>query len=653
MRMLFALTTALLMACTGGGEPATPGDAGKAPTTSVGAEIPEANAGAYDLNIPTVKYSLDPDAGDKSVPAELGGPGFTGEGWETNLEFPAIGMPGAPKGGELREYIADWPATLRQTGKDWNTDFNYRANAFCYQGLIQVHPTTLEYIPSLASHWQISEDKQTYRYRINPRARWSDGSEVTADDVVASWKLRVDPGILDPSANVYYGRLNEPVAVSKYIVEVTVKEESWRNFLAFGGMSIFPAAEIGISGEQYLDDYQFKYTASSGPYIVKNEDIVTGQTIAMTRRADWWDADNPAWDGVFNIDRYEFTVVKNPDLAYEKIKKGELDYFVVPKAQWWAEEIPDVEGVKRGLLVPRKFYNDAPIGTSGIAINMERPPLDDLNIRKALQLLHDRKTMIEKLYFNEYKPLTSYWQGGTYMNPNNKLIEYDEFGAVELLEKSGWTEINEEGYRVKDGKVLGFSLVYRSALSERSLTIFQEACKRAGIKIELQQLTPASAWKNLREKEYELMSTAWGAIIFPNPESSWHSKYADQKDTNNVTAFADPEVDKLIEEYDKEYDVNRRIELMREIDGLVYNQFPYVLEWYLPAQRVLYRNKYGMPEWGVPRTVDSSQMHMIWWVDPDLEKQLDAARADKTLTMEADTSNNTFWVAWNEAQQGG
>jgi microcin C transport system substrate-binding protein len=326
---------------------------------------------------------------------------------------------------------------------------------------------------------------------------------------------------------------------------------------------------------------------------------------------------------------------------------------VVPKAQWWAEEIPDVEGVKRGLLVPRKFYNDAPIGTSGIAINMERPPLDDLNIRKALQLLHDRKTMIEKLYFNEYKPLTSYWQGGTYMNPNNKLIEYDEFGAVELLEKSGWTEINEEGYRVKDGKVLGFSLVYRSALSERSLTIFQEACKRAGIKIELQQLTPASAWKNLREKEYELMSTAWGAIIFPNPESSWHSKYADQKDTNNVTAFADPEVDKLIEEYDKEYDVNRRIELMREIDGLVYNQFPYVLEWYLPAQRVLYRNKYGMPEWGVPRTVDSSQMHMIWWVDPDLEKQLDAARADKTLTMEADTSNNTFWVAWNEAQQGG
>jgi microcin C transport system substrate-binding protein len=149
------------------------------------------------------------------------------------------------------------------------------------------------------------------------------------------------------------------------------------------------------------------------------------------------------------------------------------------------------------------------------------------------------------------------------------------------------------------------------------------------------------------------MSTAWGAIIFPNPESSWHSKYADQKDTNNVTAFADPEVDKLIEEYDKEYDVNRRIELMREIDGLVYNQFPYVLEWYLPAQRVLYRNKYGMPEWGVPRTVDSSQMHMIWWVDPDLEKQLDAARADKTLTMEADTSNNTFWVAWNEAQQGG
>ena len=59
--------------------------------------------------------------------------------------------------------------------------------SLAYESLLGVHPTTLEYIPALATHWQISPDKLTYRFRINPNARFSDGTPVTADDVVATW----------------------------------------------------------------------------------------------------------------------------------------------------------------------------------------------------------------------------------------------------------------------------------------------------------------------------------------------------------------------------------------------------------------------------------------------------------------------------------
>src|SRR5690606_27552263 len=138
-----------------------------------------------------------------------------------------------------------------------------------YEGLLTVHPTTLEYVPRLATHWQISEDKSTYRFRINPEAEWSDGDPVTAQDVVESWRLRVNPELMFPSSVMLYGRLEEPRAVSKYIVEVKAKEESWRNFLAFATMSIFPADEIALPGAEYLDKYQFAYTSSSGPYVVK------------------------------------------------------------------------------------------------------------------------------------------------------------------------------------------------------------------------------------------------------------------------------------------------------------------------------------------------------------------------------------------------
>src|SRR5262245_17704770 len=115
--------------------------------------------------------------------------------------------------------------------------------------------------------------------------------------------------------------------------------------------------------------------------------------------------DNPALDGWFNFDRIRFDVVKDAPLAFEKVKNGELDYFVVVKAQGWAEGLPPLDGVERGLLVPHKFFNEVPIGFAGIAMNLQRPPLDDAQVRRALQMLFDRQTMIEKLLYNEYEPL--------------------------------------------------------------------------------------------------------------------------------------------------------------------------------------------------------------------------------------------------------
>ena len=102
---------------------------------------------------------------------ELGGPGFTGEGWETKLSFPAIGSDQAVKGGRLVRDMPDWPATLRQRGKDWNSGPNYAINNLAMPALLRTHPHTLEYIPTLATHWWIAPDKMTYRFRINPAAR--------------------------------------------------------------------------------------------------------------------------------------------------------------------------------------------------------------------------------------------------------------------------------------------------------------------------------------------------------------------------------------------------------------------------------------------------------------------------------------------------
>lgn len=635
------------------GQPDTMEDAIETAETNTDMAEPEPALNPADYTIPMVKYSWDPMAGDASVSAEDGGPGFTGEGWDTLMEFPAIGSAEAIKGGTITMYIPEWPVTLRLEGENWNTSFNYRANDLCMEGLVQSHPVTLETIPGLATHWWISEDKMTYRFRLNPKARWSDGKEVTADDVVATYKLKMDPGINMPSNILVFGKMNEPKALSKYIVEVTCKQLSWRNFLYFGGMGIMPAHQISIPGGEYLDLYQNKYPATTGPYAHDASTMEMNKSIDLVRRSDWWDKDNPAWMGLWNFDRYHFVVVQDLNLALEKAKAGELDYYPVNKSQWWAEElIPSkVDAIKRGLIQKRKFYNHNPVGTSGLALNTTRAPLDDLRVRKALGYLRDRTTMIDKLFFNEYDPLVSYYQNGDGQNPNNVMVDYDPFRAVELLEEAGWTETGSDGIRVKDGKRLSFKMMYRSALSEPSLTVYKEDCFQAGIEIKLELVDNALHWKNVRDRQYDIASMAWGALIFPNPETSYSSKLAaPAAQNNNITSFADPRVDELLDEYDVEFDVMRRNEIIREIDGIVYNAHPYVLDWFNPAQRVFYWNKFGMPKWGVMRFKDQEDMMYTWWVDPIKAAQLEKAKKDSSMTLETTPIENRFWQRWMQFQ---
>lgn len=642
LRILFSATLLIVLLLLAG---CTSSDSG----SSANNEIVEVT---YNLEIPNVSYQLNRDAGDPSVSAEDGGPGFTGEGWETNLEFPAIGSSEAVKGGSLSTDILDWPATLRMGGQNWNTSLNYLVRDLCFPALIQQHPVTLQFIPGIASHWKISDDKMTYQFRINPKAKWSDGTPVTAEDYVASYNLWLDPTILFPSNQVVYGKF-APRALSRYILEIQCSEENWRNLLYSGGMVILPAKEIeGLTGTEYLDRYQFAYTSFCGPYQVSADDIEMNRSVTLTRNPDWWDADNPAWTGLYNIDEIRNEVVKEAALVYEKAKRGELDYYVIPRAKWFASDLPKEDVCIRGLLVRHKIFNDSPIGTSGIAMNRQRFPLGDVRMRKAISHLFDRDTMIEKLFFDEYEKLNSYWQGGTYGNPNNVRVEYDELAADELLNEMGYTERNNVGFRTKDGKTLELDLMYRSKQSEIYLTIIQESFERLGIKLNLKLLTPSTFWKNLQEKEYELAMMNWSALVIPNPETSWKSTLAQEKNNNNVTAFESERVDELLIAYDREYDIQKRRQIIREIDGIIYNEHPYALGWYKPAQRVVFANKFSWPEWGTSRTYrDTQQLIYVWWVDPEKEKALEQARKDSAMKLEIPPLENRFWPQWNAAQE--
>ena len=599
------------------------------------------------------KYDTPPGA-DPNVPAELGGEDFTGEGWETKTEFNTIGNPDAVKGGSIILSIPDFPGTLRMEGKDANSYVNYLLKyQIAYEGLLGLDPITEEFIPELATHWKISDDKREFTFRINPDARWADGKPVVAEDVIATWKLHVDPGILSPYTNILYGSYEEPVAVSKYIVTVKTKQLNWRQFLYFGAsLRIMPAHLIGnLTGAEYLEKYQFEFIPGSGPYIIDVNEIKKGQSLIVRRRSDYWAEDAEQNIGKFNFDYIKFEVVNDRRIEFEKFKKGELDLIDltgISKIDNW-RELEDYEKYKQGLILRREVYNQYPSGLRGICLNMRKPPFDDIRIRKAFAHLFNRTKIIEKLYYDVPAVLDSYWANSVYENPNNPKVRYDYDEAQRLLSEAGWTEKNADGYLVKGGKIFELDLPFGHPTLERFLTIFQEDLKKAGIKLNLRQVDGTTSFKIGNERNFTVIYTGWGGLVFPNPESSFGPGTADQPNSTNWSGVKDARIDTLCYKYNISFDRDERIRIIQEIDLILCQLQPYALAWYYPSQRIGFANKFGYPTGILSRTEDvTDAIPTYWFNDPEKTVEYEKALKDKNIVLEQGEMVDKYWITYSK-----
>lgn len=565
--------------------------------------------------------------------------------WMVNTDFPLIGDSHAAKGGTVRYAIPSYPATFRIHGPSANTTFNSLMGGLVYQTLVRIHPNTLEMIPGLAEAWEIQEDNKTFLFRLNPEARWEDGHPVTPEDVVFSWELVTDPATKDPySADLFSRMFEKPTIVDEQTVKFIAKTLHWRNFLFCGvNLPILPARTF--RGKEYLQAFNWKLPNGSGPY--KLLKFRKGNDIVFQRRDDFWAKDARGYQGLYNFDQITFEVVRDENLMFEKFKKGEFDFHLVTVARKWVAEM-DFDKIQKGWIQKRKIYQFEPNGVYGLAINMRHPPLNDVRVRKALAYLYNRPVFMEKLFFNEYLDMNSYFPGSPYENPNNEKISYDPEKAAQLLAEAGWTARNAHGVLVRENLPFTLTLLYFSKPSERHLTIFQEDLKKAGIELNLKLLDASAMFKLIDERNFDLANMAWNALIFPNPESEYHSKYADMDQTNNITGVKVPRIDEILDAYPLMFNLNDRIQALQELDGLVYNEHPYILNWYGPYSRILYWNRFGMPEGYVTKFGNHEDILMLWWYDQTQGMVLKEA-VNKENDLPVGTTDVLYWLNHSKA----
>ena len=549
---------------------------------------------------------------------------FPDSTWEDRVD--PIASPDAKTGGEISTFGGQYPKSL-----NYYLDTNVLSSeifGIMFESLLGINPVTLEYEPAIARRWSISDDMTTYTFFIDKNARWSDGTPITANDVDWTYQAIMNPENMTGPHKISMERFHPPEVIDTHTIRFTAKDVHWKNLLSLGSFSILPEHAYG---DLDFNRIVFEFPIVSGPY--KTSRIEEGRFIRFERRADWWQKDRLRHQNKYNFDRIIFRFFAERENAFEAFKNGRIDLFPVYTSRIWINETTG-NSFFQNHIVKQRIYNNQPIGFQGFALNMRRPPFDDVRVRKAMALLLDREKMNQTLMYNQYFLHRSYFEDlYTPENPcPNPLVEKDHGKARKLLAEAGWKVNPATGFLEKNGRRFSFKFLTREASSGKFLTIYAEDLRDAGIEMTLDQ-KDWSAWaRDMDEFNYDMTWAAWSSGVFKDPESMWSSIEAERQSGSNITGYQNPEIDRLIEKQKTILNVDERNDIYREMDSIIAESFPYVLLWNIDYTRLLYWNRFGTPETVLSKYGNENSALWYWWDDPDANAALsDAVSRDLPL----------------------
>ncbi len=533
---------------------------------------------------------------------------------EAEGELDPIANDQAVRGGEINMWGGPYPKTLNY----WTSPnaFSGKVVGLMFESLAGLHPTEDRPQGGLAEAWETSADGMTFTFKIHPDARWSDGQPVTADDVQFFYDVIMNPAHLTPVFRVGMSRLNRPEVLDPKTVRITANQAHWGNFWEAAGLTAFPKH---VWEGQDFNKINFEFPVVSGPY--KLAEVRTNRSILLERRGDWWGRARAFNQHKYNFDYIRFRSIEDRNKALEALKKGDLDLYAIYTALIWAQQT-DFAQVRKGWVVRQEIRNREPKGFQGLAMNLRRPVFQDAKVREALAYLLNREQMNEKLMFNLYFLLNSYYPDlfDENKNPEAPLVPYDPVKARELLAEAGY-EPNARGVLEKAGQPLRMVILHHGE-DLRHLNIYLEDLKKVGIDASIEVLSYASWVKRVEDHDFDMIWMAWGAGRLRDPEAQWLSSEAGKQASNNIPGVQDAEIDRLIDLQKTEPELAKRNEILRQLDNQLTEIMPYVLLWQSDSTRLLYWNKFGTPRSVLGKFDNEDSALVYWWVDPVRDQAL-------------------------------
>nr|WP_232306935.1 extracellular solute-binding protein [Aeromonas tecta] len=544
--------------------------------------------------------------------------------WESNDTDPVYADPAAQRGGTFHDFMASFPLTLRKYGPDSNGGFAGYIRETSLP-LLATHPLTGNPMPMLANQWAFGADHKTLYFKINPKARWSDGQPVTADDWLFTLKMMRSKEINDPWYNNYYStQIQDVTKFDDHTLSISSgNEKSRQDLLQSLPFSPEPSHAITLSGD-WVKEYNWKILPVTGAY--RLSEVKKGKSVSFERVKDWWGNDERYFQHRFNPDRIEIKVLRDQNIAWQHFLRGELDTFGLVMPNWWHDKTKTAE-FEKGYIDRLWFYTQTPQSPMGLYLNTADPLLKDLNVRLGIQYSLAIDKMIATLLRGDYQRLNSYGSGqGAFTNTDIKARPFDPKLARDYFAKAGFTKTGPDGVLQNDkGQPLSLSITYTTAEHAQRLTLLREEAKKAGLNLELNLMDASAGFKSMLEKKHQSAWMGWSTGRYPAYWEHFHKVNANKPQTNNIMNIDDDAISALVEQYDKAFDFAKKAELSRQIQQRLFD-----LASFVPAYQVPY-TRAGAWRWiKLPKIPATPQSDLLYW-------PLDGANSDYSF-------GGLFWI---------
>jgi microcin C transport system substrate-binding protein len=458
-----------------------------------------------------------------------------------------------------------------------NTDQNSTdVGGMFFENLLSRHWDSYDWKPELASAWEISKDGREFTFTLDPKARFWDGSPVTAEDVKFSYDLIFLEGADTVSLRPYYDQISKVEILSKSKIKFVVKDLYYKNFDVVAGLTIFQK-------KHYMELYKKDKTLAKaettkvpmGTSQWRLERWDDNQQVILRRDPNYWAKDRLVQEGSWNHDRHVFRIIPDSSVHLESFRKGDLTMMGFTAKQW---ELQTKGKDFEEKIVKVKALNKAAMGYGYVAWNNDHPILGNKDVRWALSHCMDLNKWVQKLDFGLTEPTVGpYSPKMDEHDPSLKPVSFDLKAARKRLAAAGWTKPGADGFLTKDGKKLEITVLYPTQSKETAeprLADFKNQAAKVGILINLKSLEWTSFSKLVDDKKFEGATLAWTRQIDGDLKQIWHSASIANNGSNFVS-YKNPEVDATIDEHRRTLDHTKRIELARKLQKLISEDQPY------------------------------------------------------------------------------